>query len=64
MYKQQDYKVETRQISARIRRDVLEWMEMEGLNKNAFINDCLMQRMHFHQRNGRPSLQPWIRKNR
>lgn len=64
MYKNQGFKVNTKPISVRLRRDLIEWMEIEGINKNAFINDCVMQRMYFHQRNGRPSLDLWTRKNR
>lgn len=63
MYKQYGYKIGTRPISVRLRRDILEWFEMEGINKNAFINDCVIQRMKIHQRNP-VTLGPWIAKNR
>ena len=64
MYKNQGFKVETWPISVRLRRDLLDWMEMEGINKNAFINDCVKQRMKFHQRYDSRTLEPWRRKNR
>lgn len=64
MYKNQGFKVETRPISVRLRRDLLDWMEMEGINKNSFINDCVRQRVLFHQRYDSRKLDPWRRKNR
>lgn len=64
MYKNQGFKVKTKPISVRLRRDLIDWMEMEGINKNAFINDCVKQRMQFYQRYDSRTLEPWIRKNR
>lgn len=64
MYKYQGTKVGTRPISVKLRRDILEWFEMEGINKNAFINDKLTEHMITCQRLGRQSYEPWIRKNR
>lgn len=63
MYKYQGIKVETRPISVRLRRDILDWMEMQGINKNAYINACLAERMQYHQRNPY-NLRQWTRKNR
>lgn len=64
MYKNQGFKVETRLISVRLREDILQWMEMEGINRNAFINDKLTEHMKTCQRLGRQSFEPWRRKNR
>lgn len=64
MYKNHGYKVNTRPISVRLREDILQWMEMEGINRNAFINDKLIEHMKTCQRLGRQSYESWIRKNR
>lgn len=64
MYKNQGFKVNTRPISVRLREDILQWMEMEGINRNAFINDKLTEHMKTCQRLGRQSFEPWTRKNR
>lgn len=64
MYKNQGFKVDTKPISVRLRRDIFDWMEMEGINKNAFINDKMAEHMRVCQRIGRQSFAPWTRKNR
>lgn len=63
MYKNQGFKVETRPISVRLRRDILEWFEMSGINKNAFINDVLFIYVKAVQRDQK-KYQKWMRKNR
>lgn len=63
MYKYEGTKVETRPMSVRLRRDILEWFEMTGINKNAFINDTLLIHVKACQR-GQQNYQQWIRKNR
>ena len=64
MYKNQGFKVNTRPISVRLREDILQWMEKEGINRNAIINDKMLEHMKTCQRLGRQSYEPWIRKNR
>ena len=64
MYKNQGFKVNTRPISVRLREDILQWMEMEGINRNAFINDTMLDHMKICQRIGRQSFELWKRKNR
>lgn len=63
MYKYEGTKVETRPVSVRLRRDILDWFEMQGINKNKFINDRLLIHVKRCQR-GQEYFQPWIRKNR
>lgn len=63
MYKNQGFKVNTQPISVRLRRDILEWMEMEGINKNFWINEILTEQMKLFQRGDRPFLDRWRRKN-
>lgn len=64
MYKNQGFKVNTRPISVRLREDILQWMEMEGINRNAFINGIMLEHIKTCQRIGRQSFAPWTRKNR
>lgn len=64
MYKNQGFKVNTRPISVRLRLDILDWMEMEGINKNAFINYVMNEYRKTCQVVGRQAYEPWIRKNR
>ena len=63
MYKYYGAKVETRPISIRLRRDILDWFEMEGINKNAFINDMLFECVKECQW-GHLDFQKWRHKNR
>lgn len=63
MYKYEGAKVNTRPISVRLRRDVLDWFETSGINKNAFINHVLLIHVKACQR-GQECYQQWIRKNR
>ena len=63
MYKYEGTKVATRPVSVRLRRDILDWFEMQGINKNKFINDCLLIHVKSCQR-GHENFQRWIRKNR
>ena len=52
MYKNEGQKVGTKLISVRIRHDLLDWMEMAGINKNAFINHKLLTHIRACQRGG------------
>lgn len=50
MYTNVGQKVGTKLISVRIRHDLLDWMEMAGINKNAFINKTLLIHIRACQR--------------
>lgn len=39
----------TRLVSVRIRRDLLEYIEMQQLNRNQLINDALCAAIRIHQ---------------
>lgn len=40
----------TRLVSVRIRRDLLDYIEMQGLNRNQLINEALAAAIRIHQR--------------
>ena len=63
MYKYQQTRVGTRAISVRIRRDLLDWLDWNGLNRNGFINDALAAQVKKVQRE-QNEMKRWIRKNR
>lgn len=42
----------TRLVSVRIRRDLLEYIEMQQLNRNQLINDALCAAISIHQLEG------------
>lgn len=44
----------TRLVSVRIRRDLLEYIEMQQLNRNQLINDALSLAVSMHQRGIQP----------
>lgn len=62
MYKKQDNPIGTKPISLRIRRDVFEWMEMNCINKNAFINAAVESFTFRAQR--LPELPQWMLRSR
>lgn len=63
MYKYQQTKVGTRAISVRIRRDLLDWLDINGLNRSGFINDALAEHVKKVQRE-KIRMERWIRENR
>lgn len=63
MYKYQQTKVGTSAISVRIRRDLLDWLDYNGLNRNGFINHALAAQVKKVQRE-QNEMKKWIRKNR
>lgn len=42
----------TRLVSVRIRRDLLDYIEKQQLNRNQLINDALSAAISIHQRGG------------
>lgn len=62
MYKNQEQPIGTKPISVRIRRDVLDWMEVNCINKNAFINQAVESFAYRAQR--LPELPQWMLRSR
>lgn len=50
-------------MSIRLRRDINDWLVMNCININGFINDMLLIHVKACQR-GQQNYQKWIRKNR
>lgn len=48
----EDNKIGTRAVSVRIRRDLLDYCEMQSLNRSQLINDALAVAVKLHQRGG------------
>ena len=52
MYKVENQKIGTRAINIRLRRDLLDYMEMQGANRSKVLNEVLTEAVRLHQRRG------------
>lgn len=52
MYKIDNLKIGTRAVNIRLRRDLLDYLEMQGANRSKVLNDVLTEAVRLHQRRG------------